>query len=143
MWLGVIFTASGDSKSFAHSSRLLGPLLHWLFPHLSGPSVDNVVTLVRKCAHLTEYAILGFLFWRALRKPVKGDPRAWSWKEAAWSVLFVVLYAGTDEFHQHFVPGRDASIRDVMIDTTGASLGMILLWAVGSWRKWWGRRGKG
>jgi VanZ family protein len=135
IWMVVIFSASGDSHSFQHSSRILGPLLNWLFPNLAQDKVDAIVTGVRKCAHLTEYAVLAFLFWRALRRPVKRDPRSWSWRQAGAAVLLVAVYASTDEFHQRFVPSRDASVRDVLIDTTGAILGMLLLRAIWQWRR--------
>jgi VanZ family protein len=100
IWMVVIFSASGDSHSFQHSSRIIGPLLHWLFPHLSHEKVDVIVTAVRKCAHLTEYAVLAFLFWRALWRPVRRDPRPWSWRHAGAAILLVAFYASTDEFHQ-------------------------------------------
>jgi len=129
LWLIVPFLASSDSKSYQHSSRIIAPLLHWLFPHLSQNAIDFCVLLARKGAHLTEYAIMAFLFWRALRKPKRHDPRPWSWREAGLAVLFVAIYASTDEFHQIFVPTREASVHDVVIDTTGGALGMLLLWA--------------
>ncbi len=134
VWMMIIFSASGDTKSFQHSSRIIAPLLHWLLPHLSEHAVDAVVTALRKCAHLTEYAVLALLFWRALRKPVRHDARPWSWREPAIAVLLVALYAASDEYHQRFVPSRDASVRDVLIDTTGAIAGMILLWGLWKWR---------
>ena len=135
IWMTVIFSASGDSHSFQHSSRIIAPLLHWLFPNMPQHQVEAIVTFIRKCAHLTEYAILAFLFWRALRRPVKRDPRPWSWRQAGAAVLLVAVYASTDEFHQRFVPTRDASVRDVLIDTTGAILGMLFLWVIWRWRR--------
>ncbi|MGD0615630.1 MAG: VanZ family protein, partial [Verrucomicrobiota bacterium] len=94
-------------------------------------------------AHLTEYAILAVLLVRALRKLGEGDPRRWSWRQAWWTVLLVALYAASDEFHQIFVPTREASVRDVMIDTIGGIAGLLLFWAVGRWRNWWGDAGAG
>ena len=135
LWMLVIFCASTDVGSLRQTSRIIGPLLHWLFPQMPEPTVGLIVLYVRKCAHLTEYAILALLFWRALRKPVKNDPRPWSWAEAGKSVLLVALYASSDEFHQLFVPSRQASVWDVMIDTTGGILGMLALAAVLKWRK--------
>jgi len=120
-----------------HSSRIIGPLVRWLFPHVAESTVNDIVFLVRKCAHLTEFAILGLLFWRAFRKPVKRDPRPWSWVEARNAVLGVAFYAATDEFHQMFVPSRQASLIDVLIDSTGGALGLFALWAWGRWRKRW------
>ena len=135
IWMAIIFSASGDTQSYQHSSRIIGPFLHWLFPAMSETNVNHVVTFARKCAHLTEYAILAFLFWRAIRQPSKANPRPWSWPQAGAAVAFVALYAATDEFHQSFVPSREASGRDVLIDTTGAALGMLVLWLILDWRQ--------
>jgi VanZ family protein len=128
VWMAVIFSASGDAKSYQHSSRIIAPIVRWLFPDISPEALDLVVLLVRKCAHLTEYAVLALLFWRAMRRPVKRDPRPWSEALAGRAILFVALYAASDEFHQLFVATRDASLRDVAIDTFGAALGIFMLW---------------
>lgn len=140
--MALIFTASSDRKSFQHSSRIIAPLLHWLFPHITEDTVDFIVLIARKGAHLTEYAILGVLFWRVLRKPVRADPRPWSWKTARWALLCVCLYASTDEFHQLFVPTREAAIHDVVIDTCGGAVGLFVLWSLGRWHNWWPRSQK-
>jgi VanZ family protein len=133
--MAVIFSASADTESARRSSRIIAPLVRWLLPHLSDATVDLIVLVVRKCAHVTEYAILGMLLWRALRMPVKGDPRPWSWREAGGSILVLVLYASTDEFLQLFVPSREASLRDVLIDTAGGVLGLLVLWVFMCWRR--------
>jgi VanZ family protein len=133
----LIFSVSGDKKSFQHSSRIIAPLLHWLFPHLSEDTVNFVVLVVRKCAHLTEYALLAWMFWHALRKPQKPELRPWSWREANLSIMLVALYAATDEFHQHFVPSREGKFSDVLIDTIGAICGILLLWSLGRRLHWW------
>lgn len=136
-WMAVIYSASGDRKSAQHSSRLIEPLVRWLFPHLTNDTVWLIVLLVRKCAHLTEFAILALLLWRALRASAAPGTRAWSWRLARSTWLFVVIYAASDEFHQWFVPGRQASGWDVLIDAIGAAAGLMGLWAFGRWRKWW------
>lgn len=135
LWMAVIFSGSGDSKSSSHSSRIIVPLMRWMVPDISSENLDLVVLLVRKCAHLTEYAMLAWLCWRALRRPVKHDRRPWSWRLAGGAILFVALYAASDEWHQTFVPNREGCVRDVLIDTTGAVLGMALLWGVWLWRR--------
>jgi VanZ family protein len=137
--MSLIFFGSSDSQSYTHSSRLIEPLLHWLFPHMTQAHIEAIHHVIRKCAHLTEYAVLAILLWRAVRKPTRRDPRPWSWREASIAVLIVFLYASTDEFHQIFVPTRTPMISDVFIDTSGAVAGMIVLWAMGRWRKWWAR----
>jgi VanZ family protein len=71
--------------------------------------------LVRKIAHLSEYAILGALLVRAIQRP-------------AVAILAGGLYAVSDELHQHFVRGRHAAWYDVLIDTVGVTIG-VLAWS--------------
>ncbi len=136
-WMALIFTGSSDAKSYEHSSLFVEPLLHWLFPHMPQTQVDEIHLLIRKCAHLTEYAGLALLLWRALRKPVRNDPRPWNWRVARLTLLLVMLYAATDEFHQLFVPERTSLVSDVMIDTGGGATGLFALWISGRLRKHW------
>jgi VanZ family protein len=133
----LIFAASGDAMSSQHSSRIIEPILRWLFPRMPDATVHLLVFLIRKCAHLAEYAVLGLLCWRALRKPVREDPRSWSWPAARLAFELVLLYAASDEWHQTFVPNREGRIHDVLIDASGAAAGLFLLWILGRWRKHW------
>jgi VanZ family protein len=135
VWMALIFSASGDTRSVAHSSRILGPLLRWLFPQLPEDTVNLIVLILRKGAHVTEYAVLALLLWRARRKPVKNDLRPWSRPEARLVLLLVALYAAGDEFHQLFVANREAAVHDVLIDTAGGAAGLFALWRFGRWRK--------
>ena len=135
MW--IIFSASGDRMSFQHSSRIIGPFLHWVFPHLSDDATRAVVVFVRKCAHLTEYAVLALLLWRALRKPPGPEVLRWQWSVAGIVLALVALYAASDEIHQTFVPSREGCVTDVLLDATGAALGLLCLWAAGRLRKCW------
>jgi VanZ family protein len=131
IWMALIFSASSDSHSYEHSSRLIAPLLHWLFPQMPETRVDAIVYFTRKCAHLTEYAVLALLLWRAVRRPMKNDPRPWVWPEAGLALAIVFLYAASDEFHQIFVPTRTAQVSDVFIDTAGGAASLLALWAFG------------
>src|ERR1035437_5873862 len=137
VWMLVIFSASGDGMSFQHSSRIIGPFVRWLFPHLSDEAVHATVVFARKCAHLTEYAVLALLLWRVLRRPAEPKVPSWRWSHAGLALALAALYAATDEIHQTFVPSRQGSVWDVLLDTTGAALGLLCLWAVGRWRKRW------
>ena len=92
---------------------------------------------VRKGAHLCEYAILGLLVWRALRHGTAEERGRWRWRWAGWAVLWVLLYAASDEVHQVFVPSRQGSVGDVLLDTTGAVIALTGLWAIGRWRERW------
>jgi len=137
VWMAIIFTASSDIHSYEHSSRIIGPLLRWLFPHISANTVDWVVFIARKCAHVAEYSILALLLWRALRRPQRSRPRSWNWHEAAVALLLVAAYAVTDEFHQIFVPTRTPAVHDVFIDTLGGAAGLFALWLIGRRQKRW------
>ncbi len=137
VWMCVIFSASGDQMSFSRSSRIIGPLVRWLLPDLSDEAVHAVVVGVRKCAHLGEYALLALLFWSALRKPRAPATPPWRWSVAALALALVVAYAATDELHQVFVPSRQGSPWDVLLDTLGGAVGLLLLWATGRLRKRW------
>lgn len=128
IWMALVFSASADTQSYQHSSRLFEPLLRWLFPGLSPTAVATLHHAFRKTCHLTEYAILAWLFWRAIRKPVKNDPRPWLWSEAGLALAVVFIYAASDELHQAFVPTRTPHVSDVLIDTCGGAFALLLLW---------------
>jgi VanZ family protein len=128
VWLAVIFSASADAQSIQHTSRFIDPFLRWLIPEISAQALDWVHLFVRKLAHMTEFGLLAWLLWRALRKPKRNDSRPWSWAPAAAALGIVVLYAATDEFHQRFVANRTPSIKDVFIDIAGASVALAVIW---------------
>jgi VanZ family protein len=127
VWMSVIFTASSDAKSFEHSSRLIAPLLRWLFPQMSEDTVNLIVFIARKCAHFLEYAVFALLVWRALNQS-KNSLASWSWPKAGGTLLIVFLYASSDEIHQIFVPTRTPRIHDVIIDAAGGAAGLLALW---------------
>ena len=130
VWMVLIFSASADTKSYHHSSSFFVPLLHWLFPAMSTDSIEAVHHLFRKCGHLTEYALLALLLWRAIHRPQRHNPRPWRWDEAGLALAIVFLYAASDEFHQIFVPSRTALVSDVFIDSAGGAAGLFVLWLV-------------
>ena len=133
IWAGFIFWGSTDSLSGAHTSRFLRPLLHWLLPGLNADRLSEIQLVIRKLGHLTEYAVLTALLWRALNGPNLGQRRPWPQQRAWLTWALAVAYAASDEFHQSFVPTREGSLRDVGIDSTGALAALGLIW-------WWGVR---
>ena len=106
------------------SSRALSlwlPVIVWaavIFAFSSIPSLGTGLgvwdTILRKGAHMTEYAILGVLLLRALGRELP-------------ALALGAAYAITDEIHQHFVSGRHASPVDVLIDTAGVAIGVFLV----------------
>lgn len=137
LWCLVIFGASADSKSTQRTSRFIGPLVRWLIPGATDATVRGVQFVVRKTAHAAEYALLALLVWRALRRPRRGDNRPWHWREAILAFAFATLFAVSDEWHQAYVPNRQGHPGDVILDSTGAALGLLGLRAWGRWRKRW------
>jgi VanZ family protein len=134
VWMAVIFGASADSHSYQHSSSIVEPILRWLFPHMSQPQIDGIHHFLRKCCHLTEYAILGLLVFRAVNHSRNNLP-AWSWPRVGGTLLIVFLYASSDEYHQSFVPTRTALFSDVCIDTGGGAIGLLIAWIYHCCRK--------
>ena len=123
IWLVLIFIGSTDLMSAEHTSRIIGPILRWLHPTISPQTVAQVQTMVRKTAHISEYAVLAMLCFRAVTMTL--------WPNRAVLVAAIVLsccafFAASDEFHQSFVPSRTASLRDVVIDICGATIGVVL-----------------
>ena len=133
-WMAVIFSASTDSFSAKRTSRIIGPLLRWFNPDITDATIRKVQLVARKGAHMAEYAVLAMLLCRALHKP---PPPAWSRHRAVAAFGLATAYAVTDEFHQSFVPSRGAHWGDVLFDAAGAALGLLVLWAIGRWRKAW------
>lgn len=127
IWMSVIFTASADSKSYQHSSLLVEPLLRWLFPNMPQQEIAEIHHLFRKCCHLTVYAVLALLVFRALRHS-KTELSPWSWPRIGGTLLIVFLYASSDEYHQSFVPTRQPLFSDVCIDTFGGAFGLLVAW---------------
>lgn len=125
-WMLVIFAASTDLGSAEHTSRVLIPLLHWINPAISGATILKIQFLIRKAAHLTEYAVLAMLLLRALRS---GTRDAFA-RQAGLVLVIAALYAMTDEFHQTLAPSRTASARDVLIDCLGAAAGLAIYWTM-------------
>jgi VanZ family protein len=126
-WMVLIFGASADAHSYEHSSRIIIPVLRWLFPHMSAMEMDRIHHLFRKGCHVTVYAILGFLVFRALHHSRNPLP-AWSWPRVGGTLLIVFLYAASDEYHQSFVPTRTPLFSDVCIDTAGGAVGLGIAW---------------
>jgi len=127
-WMAFIFIGSGDVLSANHTSRFIVPFLHWLMPQLSPEALERVHMLIRKLAHVTEYAILAILIWRALFHGTTLDWKPSRFFFAAW--IICLFMAGCDEFRQSFVASRGPSVWDVMIDGVGAALGLGIYWLI-------------
>ena len=131
VWAVVIFSFSAQpdtesSEISGHVSYRIVKMWNQVFglKH-SGPELEQMAQKieypVRKAAHMSEYAVLALLIFQALtafdRKKNRG----------CMALGITAAYAATDEFHQLFVPGRSGQLKDVLIDTAGGALGLVLL----------------
>lgn len=119
LWMTLIFCMSampGD-VSGAQSSMITQLLASGLLPFFQADAqtLYALETLVRKGAHMAEYAVLFLLLRASLR--LSGVRRS-----GFKALIMTVGYAATDEFHQRFVPGRGPSVIDVAVDACGALL---------------------
>ena len=124
IWLGVIFVGSTNLMSTEHTSRYMVPFLLWLKPGMSPKTIWIILVIVRKSAHVTEYAILALLLLRALRSVP--DLRNKTPILFGAVLLGCAVFAASDEFHQTFVKSRTPSIHDVFLDVAGALIGLLI-----------------
>ncbi len=145
--MSVIFFFSHQAGE--ESGGLSDSIVDWL--HSLGIRIcpETLSFLVRKTAHMTEYAVLAILLFVALRgsrsqrlveprisQGPRGSYRLQKWREERGSQALIiaftmtVAYAATDEIHQLFIPGRIGTPKDVLIDSAGGAIGLALAWLV-------------
>lgn len=93
-------------------------------PENSNNVEDILNFLLRKCAHATVYLVLAIITTTTIIQLNKKPER----RCYILAVIFCFIYAITDEYHQLFVNGRSGEFRDVLIDTSGAIIGVICVW---------------
>jgi VanZ family protein len=119
-WMGLIFYLSHQpaDESSELSAGIMQAVLGVLGPFI--PFAEETFhTIIRKTAHVTAYAVLGFLSIHAFT--VSGLKNS-----AFYALLLSFFYAVTDEIHQLFIPGRSGEVSDVLLDTMGALIGIGL-----------------
>lgn len=141
LWMMVIFGFSAQTaeESTAISSGLIRQVIETITPEFSEMSaeeqtaiVDEWKTVVRKTAHMAEYAVLGVLSWITM---------GFYFPRMRWRVGVAagigLLYAITDEVHQIFVPDRGPGVLDVFIDFAGVCIGIAIAALI---TRWWQKR---
>jgi VanZ family protein len=123
-WAAFVLFASSANFSASNTSRIIRPVLVWLFPKISEASIQQVHFFVRKAAHFTEYALLALLAARAFRTSSLSALRR-SWWLASFALVAAV--ALTDEYHQSFLPSRTGTIYDSLLDMTGGAVALACL----------------
>jgi len=128
-WIGVIFFMSSPQAASAETSRFIKPIIEFFFPNASPDAFLTVHLLIRKLAHLTEYAILAFFALRAFIQPEQFG------RTCIAAILLVAAVAALDEFNQSFEASRTGAVSDVLLDICG---GALMIGAVALF----GRRGR-
>jgi VanZ family protein len=129
-WLPAICVAIVISLFSTHyfsaekTARVILPILRHLFPAAGAHMLRLMHFAIRKLAHITEFGVFSVTIFHGIRGPRSG----WQLNWAIITLLIAAGYAGLDEWHQSFVPLREPSARDVLIDTTGALLAQLLVW---------------
>ncbi len=130
LWLIVIAIESTALLSAGNTSRILYPMLHFLFG-LDWVRFEVWHFYIRKGGHVVGYAILSILAFRAWREtfPARGNP-LWTMRWASIAVLMTAFVASLDEWHQSFIPSRTGRWQDVVLDTCAgiAAQGILFVW---------------
>jgi len=131
-----LFSAQSAQDSGKLSGKIVDIVIKIVLPHYKDLSYEQqqqikekVTLVVRKTAHFTEFAVLGFFLMIHLLS-YKPYIKSFNFKmfiRACISWVIGVLYAFSDELHQMFVTDRYSSIYDVMIDSSGVLFGVFLL----------------
>ncbi len=129
LWCGFIFYLSSEnsSESSQRSGEIITKICEIVVPDFKSfgeakrqEIISDYSFIVRKAAHFTAYAILGALLFQLLcfvkDKRLRG----------LFAIAGAFLYAASDEWHQSFSPGRSCELRDMLIDTCGALLAVLL-----------------
>ena len=127
LWLIVISIESSTYLSSQNTSRILYPILHFLFG-IDYAQFEPWHHVLRKTGHVVGYALLSFFLFRAWRETLPaGEPRKWTFRWADIAVFGTSLVASLDEWHQSFLPSRTGRWQDVVLDTSAGIAAQVLL----------------
>lgn len=134
MMIGIFAFSSFEGDDSEEMSMTVGELVCKIFiPHYEELSEAKKLALsekidypIRKLAHMAEYGVLASLVFFAVLPDLKKQNR----KHYRLTFLISVLYAISDECHQLFIPGRSGRATDVLIDSIGMSIGMLICYFI-------------
>ena len=134
-WMALIFSLSAENAT--ESSKTSGGIIATVIEIFSSKFselnildqqeiIESFQSVVRKAAHFSIYVVLGFLSFLV----VSSYEKILLKYKILGGISFCVLYAITDEIHQLFVVGRSCELRDIVIDSCGAVLGVLVSWLI-------------
>ncbi len=127
LWLILIAIESTALLSASNTSRILYPLLHYIF-RIDWMRFEYWHFYIRKGGHVVGYATLSILLFRAWRATLPDMSNAkWTPRWSTIAILGTILVASLDEWHQTFIPSRTGTWKDVVLDTCAGIAGQILI----------------
>ena len=124
---GVIAVESTRFMGADHTTGPLRGIWEWFFGVTTDARWEVTHHLIRKTGHFVGYGLVGLAWLRGWRKTF---PSAAFLRHALLALAGTALIAGSDEFHQSFLPNRTASRYDVLLDCTGAAVMMCGVWLI-------------
>ena len=127
IWMVVIFSFSGDiaEESSSKSEKIVYDVVNVIEKKKSNQEKEKIVEKIhipfRKFAHGFEYCILCILLLLALNNSNISNNKIY-----IIAFIICIIYSISDEIHQLFISGRSGEIRDVLIDTAGATIGLMI-----------------
>ena len=122
LWLVLVLFLGSAYFAAQETGRFVLPLLKFLMPATPPAQLHAIHLVLRKLAHVAEYAVLALLWFKAVHRVGGRTPRT-----AAWVALSICLAcAFADEAHQSTIPSRQGSARDFVIDAFGATAMLML-----------------
>lgn len=121
LWFALIwyFSAQSGAESELLSGGLARRAAAWLLPHADAQSLAALEHLLRKAAHMSEFAVLACLLALSMQASRVPHP-------VHFACTLSILAAIVDECHQLFVSGRSGEVGDVVIDVVGAAAGLFV-----------------
>jgi len=123
LWMPLVLGASSDPFSAEHTGKVLKVFFGWMQPE----PFDLLHFMIRKLAHLSEYGILAFLFFRAWRATFPLPGISWGIQWARIAFFMTALVACLDEWHQTYLPKRTGNLHDILLDSTAALVAQVVL----------------
>jgi VanZ family protein len=136
--IAVICMESTGTFSAQNTSSWLRPIAEYWFGAIKDSTWEAFHHCLRKTGHFVGYGTVGFTFLRAWlhtldrRGPTELLP--FRLESSILAIFSTAIVASCDEFHQSFLPNRNGTPVDVLLDTAGASVLCLLVWLV-CWRK--------
>lgn len=124
-WIGVIFFLSSPNGASSRTSEFFRPIVEFFYPNAPPSVFETVHNFIRKCAHFTEYAILGILAFRGARRSGTALIKS---HYLIFPFLLVAAVASLDEFNQSFEPSRTSSPWDSLLDCIGGLVAIMGCW---------------